>query len=108
MLAHSNGGQVALRLASPEWRARSPEWWHLEPGLEAGVARPQEQAAGRPGSRAFAPWLTLTGNLRTDLLTRDPVIQEEHRADRSRHSRMSPRLFFGMVEGGEMVVAPGR
>jgi alpha-beta hydrolase superfamily lysophospholipase len=33
------------------------------------------------------------------LLTRDPEIQAEHRADPLRHSRMSAPLFFGMVEG---------
>jgi alpha-beta hydrolase superfamily lysophospholipase len=38
------------------------------------------------------------------MLTRDPEIQEEHRTDPLRHSRMSPPLFFGMVEGGELLV----
>lgn len=53
----------------------------------------------------YAPWVTLRGNLRADLLTRDPVIQEEHRNDPLRHSRMSAPLFFGMVEGGETMIA---
>ena len=39
------------------------------------------------------------------MLTRDPEIQEEHRTDPLRHNRMSPPLFFGMVEGGELLMA---
>jgi alpha-beta hydrolase superfamily lysophospholipase len=39
------------------------------------------------------------------VLTRDPMIQEEHRTDPLRHNRMSPPLFFGMVAGGELLVA---
>ena len=33
------------------------------------------------------------------------MIQEEHRTDPLRHNRMSPRLFFGMVAGGELLMA---
>jgi alpha-beta hydrolase superfamily lysophospholipase len=52
-----------------------------------------------------APWVTLPGDLRTDVLTRDPEMQEEHRTDRLRHNRMSAPLFFGMLEGGELLMA---
>ena len=51
-----------------------------------------------------APWVTLKGNLNAELLTRDPEIQQEHRTDPLRHSRMSAPLFFGMVEGGAMLM----
>ena len=33
------------------------------------------------------------------------MIQQEHRADPLRHNRISAPLFFGMVEGGEMLIA---
>ena len=49
--------------------------------------------------------MTLQGDSRTGVLTRDPEIQEEHRTDPLRHNRISPPLFFGMVEGGEMLLA---
>jgi alpha-beta hydrolase superfamily lysophospholipase len=55
--------------------------------------------------RKVAPWITLQGELNAEDLTRDPEIQLEHRTDPLRHSRMSPALFFGMVEGGEMLLA---
>ena len=51
-----------------------------------------------------APWVTLQGNLNAELLTRDPEIQQEHRTDPLRHSRMSAPLFFGMIEGGAMLM----
>ena len=38
-------------------------------------------------------------------MTRDPAMQEMYRSDRLRHNRISAPLFFGMVEGGEMLLA---
>ncbi len=43
--------------------------------------------------------------MRVELLTRDPSSSAPHRSDRLRHHRMSAPLFFGMVEGGEMLLA---
>ncbi len=43
--------------------------------------------------------------MRVEHLTRDPEMQRAHRADRLRHHRISAPLFFGMVEGGEMLMA---
>jgi alpha-beta hydrolase superfamily lysophospholipase len=53
----------------------------------------------------YAPWITLKGQISADLLTRDPALQREHRTDPLRHNRMSAPLFFGMLEGGEMLLA---
>ncbi len=55
--------------------------------------------------RKYAPWITLKSQFQADHLTRDPVIQQEHRSDPLRHNRMSAPLFFGMLEGGEMLLA---
>jgi len=103
VLGHSNGGQVALRVAlygnslihglvvsNPALRVAMP-------------VSPVKLMMARWLAR-YAPWITLSGEIRTDLLTRDPDVREEHRADRLRHSRMSARFFFGMVEGGEMLL----
>ncbi len=103
MLGHSNGGQVALRLA-----LQSPGSFSglivSNPVLRVTVqVPPLKLKLGRFLAR-HAPWITLNGSLNAELLTRDPDIQEEHRNDPLRHSRMSGPLFFGMIEGGAMLI----
>jgi len=104
VLGHSNGGQVALRLAlhglgSIDGLVLS------NPALRVTVpVSPGKLMMGRLLAR-YAPWITLSGEIRADLLTRDPDVRQEHRADPLRHGRMSARLFFGMLEGGEMLLA---
>jgi alpha-beta hydrolase superfamily lysophospholipase len=103
LVAHSNGGQVALRLvlagtSSLEGLVVS------NPAIRiAAPIDPRKLRLGRLLARV-APWMTLQGDNRTGVLTRDPVIQEEHRTDPWRHNRMSAPLFFGMVEGGELLL----
>jgi alpha-beta hydrolase superfamily lysophospholipase len=104
LLGHSNGGQVALRLAL---QRRTPVEGLIisNPALRIAIPiPPQKLKLGRWLLR-YAPWITLRGNTRAELLTRDPEIQRAHRADPLRHSRMSAPLFFGMVEGGAMLLA---
>jgi lysophospholipase len=104
LLAHSNGGQVALRYAL-EGNSAIDGMVVSNPALRVSVP----VSAGKLRFGRFlgkvAPWLTLSGDSRTGVLTRDPEIQQEHRTDPLRHNRMSPRLFFGMVEGGELLMA---
>jgi alpha-beta hydrolase superfamily lysophospholipase len=104
VLGHSNGGQVALRFALE--RAPSIEGMVISnPALRVAVPiAPVKLRIGRLLAK-IAPWATLKGDRRTGVLTRDPEIQEEHRADPLRHNRISPPLFFGMVAGGEMLLA---
>ena len=102
VLAHSNGGQVALRLALED-RGSISGMVVSNPALRLVLPIPRSKLLVARILAVSAPWLTLSGKLRTDLLTRDPDIQEEHRNDPLRHSRMSAPLFFGMVEGGEML-----
>ena len=105
VLAHSNGGQVALRVALARSRLRSRDG-RLEPGTAGRRADRAWQADGRPLPRpGTLPGSRSEVRFVTDLLTRDPEIQQEHRADPLRHNRMSPPFFFGMVEGGEMLMA---
>ncbi len=104
VLGHSNGGQVALRLALAV-QGTIEGLVISNPALRVAVPiAPRKLKLGRLLARV-APWVTLKGDERTGVLTRDPEIQEEHRADLLRHNRISPPLFFGMVEGGEMLVA---
>jgi alpha-beta hydrolase superfamily lysophospholipase len=104
VLAHSNGGQVALRLAL-EGPGLFEGMVVSNPALKIAVPIPPAKLAfGRLLAR-IAPWITLQGDSRTGVLTRDPEMQAEHRDDPLRHNRISPPLFFGMVEGGEMLMA---
>jgi alpha-beta hydrolase superfamily lysophospholipase len=54
---------------------------------------------------AYAPWITLSGQIPANQLTRDPQMQREHRSDPLRHNRISAPLFFGMLDGGELLMA---
>jgi lysophospholipase len=104
VLAHSNGGQVALRLVL----AGDSSFDGLvvsNPAVRIAVPiAPAKLKLGRLLARV-APWMTLNGDNRPGVLTRDPAVEAEHRADPLRHNRISPPLFFGMVEGGEMLLA---
>jgi alpha-beta hydrolase superfamily lysophospholipase len=104
MLGHSNGGQVVFRLVL-----------ELEPGL-AGViasnpsiriAMPVPPSKLRLGKvlHSLAPWVTLRSQAPSAWMTRDPVMREKFQGDALRHDRISAPLFFGMVEGGEMLLA---
>ncbi len=104
VLAHSNGGQVALRALlagnnSFEGMVVS------NPALRIAVPiAPAKLELGRFLARV-APWMTLRGDNRPGVLSRDPAVEEEHRTDPLRHNRISPPLFFGMVEGGELLLS---
>jgi alpha-beta hydrolase superfamily lysophospholipase len=103
VLGHSNGGQVALRAA-----LRDPQRMAglvlSNPVLRVSVQVPPAKLKVARLLARYAPWVTLKGELSAEVLTRDPEIQAEHRCDPLRHSRMSAPLFFGMIEGGTMLL----
>jgi alpha-beta hydrolase superfamily lysophospholipase len=104
LLAHSNGGQVALRLLLQDPQDVSGVIV-TNPALKVVLpVSPVKRLIGRFLLK-FAPAVTLKGELRPELLTSDPVIQREHLTDSLHHSRMSAPLYFGMIEGGEMLRA---
>jgi alpha-beta hydrolase superfamily lysophospholipase len=104
LLGHSNGGQVALRLAL---QRRAPVQGLIisNPALRIAMPIPPYKLKLGKWLLRHAPWITLRGDTRVERLTRDPEIQRAHRADPLRHRRMSAPLFFGMVEGGAMLMA---
>ncbi|MGO9470245.1 MAG: lysophospholipase [Isosphaeraceae bacterium] len=104
LLGHSNGGQVALRLMLRQ-PASIAALILSNPALRVAMPIPPAKLKVGRFLLKYAPWITLRGDLRPGLLTRDLAIQEEHRSDPLRHGRMSAPLFFGMVEGGEMAIA---
>jgi alpha-beta hydrolase superfamily lysophospholipase len=104
LLGHSNGGQVALRVALD--RPGSFDGLIISnPALRIALPIPPYKLKLGRFLLKHAPWVTLRGETRAELLTRDPAIQREHREDRLRHNRMSAPLFFGMVDGGKMLLA---
>ncbi len=104
LLGHSNGGQVALRIALD--RPGAVDGLIISnPALRIAVPIPPSKLKLGRFLLRYAPWVTLPAVTRVDRLTRDPEIQRELRADRLRHSRMSAPFFFGMVQGGEMLMA---
>ena len=104
LLGHSNGGQVALRFAL-EARAPADGLIISNPALRIAVPIPAHKIRLGRFLLRYAPWVTLHSAMRAEHLTRDPDIQRAHRADRLRHHRMSAPLFFGMVDGGTMLMA---
>ena len=103
VLGHSNGGQVALRAALRD-PARISGLILSNPVLRVAVTVPPAKLKLARMLARYAPWVTLSGSLSAELLTRDPEIQNEHRTDPLRHSRMSAPLFFGMIDGGIMLM----
>jgi alpha-beta hydrolase superfamily lysophospholipase len=104
LLGHSNGGQVALR-AALSGTGTIDGLMVSNPALRVVAPVPAAKLVIARVLNRLAPQLTLKGEIPSIQLTRDPEIQEEHRADGFRHSRMSPRLYFGMLEGGRMLMA---
>jgi alpha-beta hydrolase superfamily lysophospholipase len=102
-LGHSNGGQVALRVALQQ-RILLDGLIVSNPALRITLPIPPRKLRVGQFLLRHAPWITLRAETRVSALTRDPEIQREMKADRLRHGRMSPPLFFGMVEGGQMLM----
>jgi alpha-beta hydrolase superfamily lysophospholipase len=104
VLGHSNGGQVALRAAlDPRNGPRIDGLILSNPSIGLALrVSPHKLRIGRFLLR-FAPGLTMGAPLDVGKLTRDPAMQKLRLDDRLGHSRMSAPLFFGMVEGGQVI-----
>jgi len=104
LLGHSNGGQVVLRLAL-EGADRVAGVIASNPSIR--IAMPVAPGKLKIGKMllALAPWLTLRTDAPSTWMTRDPVMQQMYRSDGLRHNRISAPLYFGMVAGGEMLMA---
>ena len=129
LLGHSNGGQVVLRLAL-EGAAGVAGVIASNPAIRIAMPVPPEKLKIGRVLLSLAPWISLrteapspcmtcdlqaalteikTAGTRTNAssacMTCDPVMQQMFRSDSLRHNRISAPLFFGMVEGGEMLLA---
>jgi alpha-beta hydrolase superfamily lysophospholipase len=103
VLGHSNGGQVVLRLAL-EGSEGVAGFIASNPSIRIAMPVPPGKLKLGKLLLSLAPWVTLRAAPPVAALTRDPMIQEIFRSDGLRHNRMSAPLFFGMVEGGQMLL----
>ncbi len=102
LLGHSNGGQLVLRFAA----ANAIDVAGLivsNPSLKLATRVPGYKLAIGRLLLHYAPGVTLPARLPAEMMTRDPAMQREHRADPLRHSRISAPYYFGMIEGGPLV-----
>ena len=103
VLGHSNGGQVVLRFAlEPTEGIRGVIV--SNPSIRIAMPLPPGKLKIGKLLLSLAPWLTLRADAPSSWMTRDPAMQAMYRTDRLRHNRISAPLFFGMVEGGEMLI----
>lgn len=103
LMGHSNGGQVALRLAIEEPNGIAGLVLS-NPAVKLALHVPRWKLAVGRFLQRWAPRVTLTGSLNPELLTRDAAQWPDRLADTLRHSRISAPLFFGMVEGGKRLI----
>lgn len=100
VLGHSNGGLVTLATL-----LRDPSLVDglilSNPALGLKYDPPRHKVLFGRVLDVLAPRVTLGGPLPVDGLTRDPLQQVSLRNDRLMHTRISARLFFGMLANGK-------
>ncbi len=98
LLGHSNGGQVAARVA-----ARSPlplaGLIVCNPVVGLSLTAPRWKIVLGKLLQKIVPNFTLPTGLADAQMTSDPEMIAERHADPLRHDRISPALFFGMLAG---------
>jgi len=102
LLGHSNGGLLALRVVL-EGSHELSGLITSNPSLKLATRVPAYKLAIGRFLLRHAPGVTLSAKLPAEMMTRDPEMQQEHRTDPLRHSRISAPLFFGMVGSGAQV-----
>lgn len=104
LLGHSNGGQVALHVALRDQDILAGLILS-NPSLRIAAPVPRHKYYAGLFLRKFAPRVTLTSTVLDEHLTRDPARLAERKSDLLRHGKISAPLYFGMVEGGDLVIA---
>jgi alpha-beta hydrolase superfamily lysophospholipase len=107
LLGHCAGGQVAIRVAH-ENRGEIAGVIASNPMIRIGMPVPPGKARLGKLLAKLAPWVTLNADLPVEGMTRDPLMLERYRTDKLRHKRISPPLYFGLVEGGETLLDSAR
>lgn len=107
VLGHSNGGQVALRYALDR-----PEGLDglivSNPFIRLAMRVPRYKLGlGRLLLR-IAPWATLRAFDSSPGENLDPAVRQAMLRDDLRHNRINPPFYFGMVDGGELLLQRAR
>lgn len=100
LLGHSNGGQVAARVAA-EAPVPLAGLTLCNPVVGLSVAVPHWKVFLGKTLQWIAPGLTLSTGLADEQMTSDPERIASRHGDPLRHDRIGPALFFGMVAGEE-------
>ncbi|WP_255596888.1 alpha/beta hydrolase [Paludisphaera rhizosphaerae] len=107
LLGHSNGGQVALRYALENGQGLAGVVVS-NPSIRLALrVAPLKLKLGRLLQK-LAPWATLRAFDESPARNRDPVLFESMKRDELRHNRINPAFFFGMIEGGELLLKRAR
>ncbi len=104
VLGHSNGGQVALHTVL-DGKSVIAGMIVTNPVLRLATRVPRHKLWIGSVLRRYAPGVTLKSEIVPQRLTSDPLMQASFGLDVLRHDRISPPLFFGMVEGGPLITA---
>ena len=107
LLGHCAGGQVAIRVAQQN-RGEIAGVIASNPMIRIGMPVPPGKARLGKLLAKLAPWVTLRADVPVEGMTRDPLMLERYRTDKLRHKRISPPLFFGLVEGGQTLLDSAR
>ncbi|HWE64417.1 MAG TPA: lysophospholipase, partial [Chloroflexota bacterium] len=99
LIGHSMGGTIAL-LFSQRYPDRITHAVYSAPALILRRRVPPLQRALAGTMSRLRPTYTNTGTIDPTVLTRDPAMQQEVRADRWRHARVSARLFVELFVRG--------
>lgn len=104
LLGHSNGGQVALRLATEGCRPIKG-LIVSNPAIRIAMAVPRIKIMVGKLLRAVAPWVTLSSGSPSTDLTSDPRMRINFQNDPLRHNRINPHFYFGMVQGEKFLLS---
>ena len=103
VLGHSNGGQVALRYALDR-----PEGLDglvvSNPFIRLAMRVPRYKLKLGRLLLKVAPWATLRAFDASPAANRDPAVHRAMLRDDLRHNRINPPFYFGMVDGGALLL----
>ncbi len=105
LLAHSNGGLVALRTLLQRNEHQIAGLIMSNPVLKLTESATPIQRLVAHVLKAVAPGLTLGAPLEPHKMTSDPAMQQERTADPLRHNRICAPMLFGMEQGGAAVLS---
>lgn len=104
LFGHSNGGQVVLRSAIGSGEGITGVIVS-NPTLRITMTIPPLKLAMGRFLMRVAPWVTLKAFESSEGMTSDPIMLGARSHDLLRHNRINPPFFFGMVAGGERLLA---